>query len=65
MIQTTDDNMRCAQILKLNENIIWESSIDCPSIFHGSQSIYATGDDSRVCQGQMRKFNFFTEDIEK
>ena len=65
MIQTTEDGERCTQILKLNESVIWETTLNCPSILHGSQGIYATGDDRRVFQGQMRKFKFFTDDIEK
>ena len=59
-IQTTDDGVTCNQQLRLNEETIWENELGCPMKLTGEQGIYMACNDSRVLQGQIKNFKFFT-----
>ena len=62
-IQTTSDDINCLQTLKLNETVIWENQLTCPTKYEAENNIYMCGDDSRVLNGKIRNFKFFTHDI--
>lgn len=62
-IQSTSDGINCVQQLKLNGEQIWDNQLSCPAPLQGGQGIWMTGDDSRVLDGEIKNFKFFTYDL--
>lgn len=62
-IQITDDGINCTQKLNLNDELIWENQLECPLKYEDEKNIYMCGDDTRVLNGQIQNFKFFTHQI--
>jgi len=62
-IQRTSDGITCDQQLKLNGEQIWDNQLSCPAPLQGGQGIWMTGNDSRVLDGEIKNFKFFTRDL--
>ena len=62
-IQITDDGINCTQKVNLNDNLIWENQLACPPKYEGENNIYMCGEDSRVFNGQIKNFKFFTHKL--
>ena len=62
-ISSSADGQRCTHKVNLNENTIWEYSLNCPNTLTSEKSIYITADESRVLTGQVRNFKFSTHDL--
>ena len=59
----TDDGVDCTQKIKVNGEEIWKEKLTCPPKFEEEMNIHMCGDDTRVMDGQIRNFKFFTHEI--
>ena len=62
-MQITDDGINCIQKIYVNDNKIWEIRLTCPPKFEAAMDVHMCGDDTRVMDGQIRNFKFFTHEI--
>lgn len=60
MIQSTIDGKTCLQKAVMNDENIWQQTIQCPAKRSEIQHIYAHGRDSRTADAEIRNFQFLT-----
>ena len=56
-----NDGPMCEMEILVDDNSIARLSLECPDILPGEQGIYMCGNDSRVLDGQIRNFQFFSQ----
>ena len=60
MIQSTADGHYCLQKALMNDEIIWQQTIKCPTKRREVQYIYTHGDDHRTADAEIKNFQFLT-----
>ena len=62
-MQITDDGVNCDHKIFVNGEKISHWLLTCPPKYEKEMNVHMCGDDTRVMDGQIRNFKFFTHDL--